>query len=176
TPPCGKPPDRARARRRSGGRRGPRGGVRCGALARVVAGCPSGDACRVASRRPVSSRVSEIIVGIDLGTTNSLVAICDERGARVLAPEGAGPMLPSAVRYEEDAEGLRPVVGADARARAVDFPRATITSVKRLMGRSLVDAAADLPFLPYQVVEGSRQTARVAIPLASGGAVTLSPE
>ncbi|MFG0286147.1 MAG: Hsp70 family protein [Phycisphaerales bacterium JB039] len=129
--------------------------------------------------------MSEIIVGIDLGTTNSLVAICDERGGRVLAPPGQSPLVPSAVRYEET-EGaltagpvsgtLSPVVGADARERAVEFPQATITSVKRLMGRALADAAADLPYLPYQVVEGPRQTMRVLIPRAGAEPVALSPE
>jgi molecular chaperone DnaK (HSP70) len=47
--------------------------------------------------------MAEIILGIDLGATNSLVAICNQAGARVLAPEGESPIVPSAVRYEETA-------------------------------------------------------------------------
>jgi molecular chaperone DnaK (HSP70) len=131
--------------------------------------------------------MSEIILGIDLGTTNSLVAICDEAGARVLAPEGESPIVPSAVRYEgapqegaltsEQVSGtLRAIVGTDARARAVEFPQSTITSVKRLMGRSLADAAADLPYLPYRVAEGPRRSTRVLVPRQSGEPVALTPE
>ncbi|MBL9032084.1 MAG: Fe-S protein assembly chaperone HscA [Phycisphaerae bacterium] len=101
------------------------------------------------------------IVGIDLGTTNSLVALCDERGPRVLPDAQGRPLLPSVVRYQP---GLPPIVGEDARAHAADFPGWTISSVKRLMGRGRADAEADLPFLPYRVAEGEHATARVALP------------
>ena len=101
------------------------------------------------------------IVGIDLGTTNSLVAFHDERGPRILAPSDDQAMVPSVVRYNDDGSV---VVGADARARAVEFPAATISSAKRLMGRSLGDAAGDVPFLSYEVVAGERNTARVRLP------------
>ncbi|USN98110.1 MAG: Hsp70 family protein [Phycisphaeraceae bacterium] len=113
--------------------------------------------------------MTEPIIGIDLGTTNSLVAIADERGPRVLAPSGVSPLVPSVVRFE--AGGV--VVGDDARARAVEFPYTTVGSVKRLMGRSLADAAADLPYLSYQVVSGEHDTARVAIPAGEDGAGEL---
>ena len=101
------------------------------------------------------------IVGIDLGTTNSLVAICDAKGPRVL-PDAAGRMLlPSVVRY--DSAGTV-IVGHDARQQAADFPTTTISSVKRLMGRSLADSAADIPYLSYKVVAGEHNTARVELP------------
>jgi molecular chaperone DnaK len=117
----------------------------------------------------------EIIVGIDLGTTNSLVAIADEAGPRVLTLPGERPLVPSAVRYEGPAGSPRVIVGDDAKARAVQFPLTTITSVKRLMGRSLADASGDLVYLPYKVVEGEHQTARVAVPL-EGGERVVSPQ
>ncbi|MEZ6317290.1 MAG: Hsp70 family protein [Phycisphaerales bacterium] len=117
------------------------------------------------------------IVGIDLGTTNSVVAVADERGPRVLeGPDGAS-IVPSAVRYERGEDGgVRAVVGADARERAVEFPLATVTSVKRLMGRSIADVAPDVPFLSYGVVEGPHATARARVEVAGGGAIEKSAE
>jgi molecular chaperone DnaK (HSP70) len=106
------------------------------------------------------------IVGIDLGTTNSLVAVCDACGPRVLTDEAGRAMVPSVVRYQ--AGGV--VVGHDARERASAFPRETISSVKRLMGRSMRDAAADLAYLPYEVVAGEHDTARVRIAGVAGAA------
>ena len=121
---------------------------------------------------------SDPIVGIDLGTTNSLVAIAGPGGPRVL---GDDPLLPSAVRYEHDPDSpttLRAIVGRDALDRAPEFPLRTITSVKRLMGRSLDDARPDLPYLPYRVVEGDQHTARIAIPTPDESANTrvISPQ
>ncbi|MFO0006225.1 MAG: Hsp70 family protein, partial [bacterium] len=59
------------------------------------------------------------IVGIDLGTTNSLVAVCDAAGPRVLADAEGRQLLPSVVRF---VRGGAPVVGHEARARAVEHP------------------------------------------------------
>ncbi len=123
----------------------------------------------------------EPIVGIDLGTTNSLIAVCGWSGGalsavgpRCLAREDGGVMVPSVVRY--DARGAVESVGAEAKARAAEFPRSTVFSVKRLMGRSLKDAAKDLPVLPFAVVEGPNATARVAVPVAAGGEKVISPQ
>ncbi|MEM9166417.1 MAG: Hsp70 family protein [Planctomycetota bacterium] len=101
------------------------------------------------------------IVGIDLGTTNSLVAVYDEGGPRILAPNGGDAILPSVVRFESDGSV---VVGRDAADEAVRFPTRTITSVKRLMGRSVADASSDIPILPYAVESGEHKTARVRLP------------
>ncbi|MEM9082203.1 MAG: Hsp70 family protein, partial [Planctomycetota bacterium] len=90
---------------------------------------------------------SEPILGIDLGTTNSLVAIADASGPRLL-----GLSVPSAVRYSSS--GAPEAVGHDARDHAITYPETTITSAKRLMGRSAADAAGDIDSLPYDVVEG----------------------
>ncbi len=117
--------------------------------------------------------MTEPIIGIDLGTTNSLVAIADERGPRVLTPDGGDPLVPSVVRFEP---GGGVVVGADARDRAVEFPHTTVSSVKRLMGRSVRDARADLPYLGYRVVEGEHDTARIAIPGEDGSDRIISPQ
>jgi molecular chaperone HscA len=77
-----------------------------------------------------------LAVGIDLGTTNSLVATV-RSGAAVVLPDVQGrPLLPSIVRY---ARGGRVEVGAAAEARQTDDPRNTVVSVKRYMGRALKD-------------------------------------
>jgi molecular chaperone DnaK (HSP70) len=123
--------------------------------------------------------MADTIVGIDLGTTNSLVAVCDERGPRVI-PDAAGePLMPSVVRYEAGADGVpRPVVGRSARDDAADYPGTTIASVKRLMGRSRADAAGDLAYLSYEIVEGPHSTARIALPLGGPGeqSVVVTPQ
>jgi len=120
------------------------------------------------------------IVGIDLGTTNSLVAIADGGGARVILDEQERALLPSVVRYEvsESAPGWKTVVGVEAKESAPDFPQSTVGSVKRLMGRSAGDASGDAGYLSYEVVSGERDTARVRVVLAGGDGrgVTVSPE
>lgn len=116
-----------------------------------------------------SGQPTDPVVGIDLGTTNSLVAICDDRGPRIL-DDGAGPMLPSVVRYSPDGSRVE-AVGDAARSGAVLHPGRTIASVKRLMGRSLKDSEPDRRYLSYDVVAGENDTARVKI-----GARVISPQ
>ncbi|WP_374494539.1 Fe-S protein assembly chaperone HscA [Zoogloea sp.] len=77
-----------------------------------------------------------LAVGIDLGTTNSLVATVASGMAKALADEGGHILLPSVVHYGEN--GM--IVGREARAGQADDPLNTIASVKRLMGRALADA------------------------------------
>ncbi|MEO8536600.1 MAG: Fe-S protein assembly chaperone HscA [Betaproteobacteria bacterium] len=89
-------------------------------------------------------------VGIDLGTTNSLVATV-RNGFAVVLPDVEGrPLVPSVVRYAEN--GV--VVGYDALARASADPGNTIVSVKRMMGRGLDDVGDDRRY-PYRFVEGA---------------------
>ncbi|MGL9735017.1 MAG: Fe-S protein assembly chaperone HscA [Symbiopectobacterium sp.] len=86
-----------------------------------------------------------LAVGIDLGTTNSLVATVRSGEAQPLADAEGRELLPSVVRY--DAESID--VGWAALAQAVNDPANTISSVKRLMGRSLADIQQRYPHLPY---------------------------
>jgi molecular chaperone HscA len=86
-------------------------------------------------------------VGIDLGTTNSLVAIVSEGQPRCLPDAEGRALLPSAVRYRQ---GGTPVVGHAALAEAAQHPRDTIVSVKRFMGRGPRDAETTLRFTPYE--------------------------
>ncbi|MEL7472732.1 MAG: Hsp70 family protein [Planctomycetota bacterium] len=122
--------------------------------------------------------MADPIVGIDLGTTHSLVAYCDDAGPRTLAADDQGAaLLPSVVRFEPD--GSR-VIGWAAKDEAVNFPRTTVGSAKRLMGRSLRDAAGDLGFLTYELVEGAHETARIALPFGrdgdTSGVTVVSPQ
>ncbi|WP_299581727.1 Fe-S protein assembly chaperone HscA [uncultured Microbulbifer sp.] len=84
-------------------------------------------------------------VGIDLGTTNSLVATVRSGSAEAIAAEDGSVILPSAVHYAS--EGI--TVGAQARARAAADPYNTMLSIKRLMGRGVADVKSLGEQLPY---------------------------
>ena len=106
----------------------------------------------------------DIIVGIDLGTTFSLVAVCDEAGPRVLTDERGEARFPSVVSFDHSDGGETIFrVGWPARESAIARPRSTIYSVKRLIGRSYADLAGDLEFLAYRVVAGPRETVEIEI-------------
>ncbi|KEY57039.1 Fe-S protein assembly chaperone HscA [Serratia sp. DD3] len=87
-----------------------------------------------------------LAAGIDLGTTNSLVATVRSGQAEVLPDAQGRYLLPSVVHYQADEYH----VGWAARAQAAQDPVNTISSVKRMMGRSLVDVLQRYPNLPYQ--------------------------
>lgn len=92
-----------------------------------------------------------LAVGIDLGTTHSLVASVQSAQAKTLPDALGRVLLPSVVHYRNDG-GVD--VGFDAKAKQNQDPHNTIVSVKRLMGRGLEDLG-DLAFLPYQFADGS---------------------
>ncbi|MFM2656347.1 Fe-S protein assembly chaperone HscA [Vibrio owensii] len=91
----------------------------------------------------------KLAAGIDLGTTNSLVASVRSGDATTLKDEQGRSILPSVVNYTQDSAS----VGYDAKAKAELEPANTIISVKRLIGRSLRDIQARYPSLPYQFKE-----------------------
>ncbi|MFW9621858.1 MAG: Hsp70 family protein, partial [Macromonas sp.] len=93
-----------------------------------------------------------IAVGIDLGTTHSLVAALRHGVAECLPDEQGRVILPSVVRYLPQGSGSGRQIGWDALAVQVDDPANTISSVKRLMGRQLADVV-NAGQLPYTVVE-----------------------
>ena len=103
----------------------------------------------------------KIAVGIDLGTTHSLVATVRSSSAEVIADAQGRPLLPSVVRYFKDG---RTDVGYDARAAQADDPANTIVSVKRFMGRGVSDVAK-YGALPYRFIESPGM---VAIETAAG--------
>ncbi len=111
----------------------------------------------------------ERIVGIDLGTTNSLVAVLGDDGPRVLTnPETGERLLPSAVSFLPDG---RVIVGRDARAMAAERPFDTILSVKRFMGLG-VEHVSDEDRRRYRFVEGRPGVVR----FAAGGRELTAPE
>lgn len=107
-----------------------------------------------------------LAAGIDLGTTNSLVASV-RSGQTSTFPDGHGRhLLPSVVRYSADAA---PVVGFEAKAAMAEDPLNTIASVKRLMGRGVADVTQLAGQLPYQFAQGESAVPRI---VTAGGAVT----
>ncbi|PSL14698.1 chaperone protein HscA [Marinobacterium halophilum] len=92
----------------------------------------------------------KLAVGIDLGTTNSLVASVRSGEAITLADAEGQHLLPSVVRYRQNE---RPLVGAEALAQAAQDPYNTIISVKRLMGRGIEDIAGLGDELPYRFAD-----------------------
>ncbi|MFN7144111.1 MAG: Hsp70 family protein, partial [Myxococcota bacterium] len=87
-------------------------------------------------------------IGIDLGTTNSLVAVVMSGKARCLLDDDGSAMLPSAVRCEQDGTVT---VGKRARDEAASAPERTFTSVKRFMGRAPKDVVADAALFRYDI-------------------------
>ena len=88
-----------------------------------------------------------LAVGIDLGTTNSLMATVRNGSSEILADVDGKELIPSVVNYSADST---PLVGYAALAQAAIDPQQTVISVKRLIGRSLVDVQQRYPNLPYQ--------------------------
>src|SRR5882724_460986 len=110
------------------------------------------------------------IVGIDLGTTNSLVAFTEEDGTPKCIPGPSGSTLcPSVVSL--DADGSI-VVGEPARRRLLTQPERTIYSVKRLMGRGTADVKDELKLFPFRIDPGSKNVIRVKL----GDKMFTSPE
>ena len=109
-----------------------------------------------------------LVIGIDLGTTNSLAAVRAGKEPHVLRDQGADPLTPSMVCFHPDG---RTLVGAEAKDLRLEHPERTVFSVKRLIGRSASESAEDIDDLPYQIVAGDRDLPRIRI-----GDRELSPE
>jgi molecular chaperone DnaK len=92
------------------------------------------------------------VVGIDLGTTNSLVAFQDLTGPRVIPGEDGELLVPSIVSYTASGDFA---VGNPARKLLIDSPERTVYSVKRLMGRGVADVQDELRLFPFRIAPGS---------------------
>jgi molecular chaperone DnaK len=93
------------------------------------------------------------IVGIDLGTTNSVVAVLEGGSPTVIPTAEGGNLVPSVVAFKKDGERL---VGQAAKRQAVVNPENTIFSIKRFMGRRFDEVAEERKRVPYQVVQGPK--------------------
>jgi molecular chaperone DnaK len=90
-------------------------------------------------------------IGIDLGTTNSCVAIMDGSEPKVIPNPDGGRTTPSIVAFSNDGERL---VGQLAKRQAITNPQKTIYSIKRFIGRKYSEVGSELKMIPYKVVEG----------------------
>jgi len=100
------------------------------------------------------------IIGIDLGTTNSVVAVMEGGEPTVIPNAEGGRTTPSVVAFTKDGQRL---VGAPAKRQSVTNPQNTIFSIKRFMGRKISEVAEEQKIVPYEVVGGSNGDARVRV-------------
>ncbi|MGH8633024.1 MAG: Hsp70 family protein, partial [Burkholderiales bacterium] len=102
------------------------------------------------------------IIGIDLGTTNSCVAVMENGQPKVIENSEGARTTPSIVAYMEDGEIL---TGAPAKRQAVTNPRNTLYAVKRLIGRRFGDGEVQkaIKVVPYQIAEAPNKDAWVQV-------------
>ena len=100
------------------------------------------------------------IIGIDLGTTNSCVAVMEGNEPVVIPNSEGGRTTPSVVAFTKNGERL---VGQPAKRQAITNPKNTIFSIKRFMGRFINEIGREKGEVPYQVVAGDNSSARVQI-------------
>jgi molecular chaperone DnaK len=101
------------------------------------------------------------IVGIDLGTTNSVVAVLEGGAPTVIPTAEGGNLVPSVVAFKKDGERI---VGQAAKRQSVVNPENTVFSIKRFIGRRLDEVEAERKIVPYQVTPGAKNDAQVKIP------------
>ena len=102
----------------------------------------------------------EKIIGIDLGTTNSVVAVMEGKEAKVIANPEGNRLTPSVVAFTDKGETL---VGEPARRQAVTNPTKTVYSIKRFMGRRHSEVESEEKIVPYEVTGDKDELARYAI-------------
>ena len=102
------------------------------------------------------------IIGIDLGTTNSVVSVMEGGSPAVITTAEGTRLLPSVVAFNKNGERL---VGNPAKRQAVVNPENTISSVKRFMGRRYDEVAEERKMVSYKVVEGPTGDARIEVPV-----------
>src|SRR5690348_8365445 len=104
---------------------------------------------------------SERVVGIDLGTTNSLVAYMDPaQHPSVIPGEDGDRLVPSVVSLARSGDII---VGNTARKALIDEPDRTVYSIKRLMGRGVADVQEELKLFPFRIAEGSESVIRIQL-------------
>ncbi|MCY4086563.1 MAG: molecular chaperone DnaK [Actinomycetia bacterium] len=99
-------------------------------------------------------------IGIDLGTTNSAMAVLEGGEPTVIPNAEGGRTTPSVVAFTKDGERL---VGAPAKRQAITNPGKTVFSIKRFMGRKFSEVSEEMKIVPYPVISGPNQDARVSL-------------
>jgi molecular chaperone DnaK len=102
----------------------------------------------------------EKIIGIDLGTTNSVVAVMEGKEVKVIPNQEGNRLTPSVVAFNDKGERM---VGDPARRQAVTNPRRTISSIKRFMGRRHEEVESEEKMIPYEVVGSPKELVKVRI-------------
>ena len=102
------------------------------------------------------------VVGIDLGTTNSVVAVVEGSDPVVIPSAEGGRLVPSVVAFTKNGERL---VGQTAKRQSVVNPENTVFSIKRFMGRHYNETATERGTIPFKVIEGKSGDVRVKIPV-----------
>src|SRR6202795_2839688 len=104
--------------------------------------------------------MADKVIGIDLGTTNSVVAVMEGGQPVVIPNQEGGRTTPSVVGFTKNGERL---AGAGAKRQAVTNTENTIYSIKRFMGRRYDEVSEETKLVPYKVVPGDTSDARVEI-------------
>mgnify|MGYP006372233431 FL=1 len=112
----------------------------------------------------------EHIIGIDLGTTNSCVAVMEAGKGKIISSSEGGRTIPSVVSWKKDGERI---VGATAKRSAVTNPQNTIYSVKRFMGHSYSEVKDEVSKVPYAIEKNKKGLAVIKVPAIDK---TLTPE
>src|SRR5437016_9187839 len=100
------------------------------------------------------------VIGIDLGTTNSVVAVMEGGSPTVIPNQEGNRTTPSVVAFTKSGERL---VGQVAKRQAITNPENTIFSIKRFMGRRYDEVSEEMKMVPYKVARGDNGDARVEI-------------
>src|ERR687895_2666395 len=103
---------------------------------------------------------SKKVIGIDLGTTSSVVAVMEGGQPTVLVNQEGSRITPSVVAFTKDGERL---VGQVAKRQAVTNPKQTIFSIKRFMGRRMNEIQEEIKRVPYRVIDGPNGLAALEI-------------
>ena len=104
--------------------------------------------------------MADKVIGIDLGTTNSVVAVMEGGDPVVIPNAEGGRVTPSVVAFTKDGERL---VGQIAKRQAVTNPTNTIFSIKRFMGRKMGEVQEEAKRIPYKVASGPNDMAVVEV-------------
>ncbi len=104
--------------------------------------------------------MSNKIIGIDLGTTNSCVAVVEGGQATIIPNSEGGRTTPSVVAFSKSGERL---VGGPAKRQAITNPQKTVYSIKRFMGRNRDEVETEIKQVPYEIIKGDGGLARVKI-------------